>query len=132
MQLVAKPWCRCASRPPTSSAPPGEPRPPCSGSRGAACGASSGRGSSVSSEKSMVTRCLLADRPLSSSPAPRMTQAECLLSSFSLYARRHVRVKGEVRHVMTPARRCSGGYRTPAEDQHGEVGHHTAAVRLRT
>lgn len=30
-----------------------------------------------------------------------MTQAECLLSSFSLYTRRHVGVKGKVQQVMT-------------------------------
>lgn len=67
-------------------------------------------------EKSTVTRCFLADWPLSSSsssswPALRRTQAECLLSSFSLYTRRHVRVKGEVRQVMThPTLRCTHLY----------------------
>ena len=53
----------------------------------------------------MVTRCRLAAWQLSSSSsaALRRTQAECLLGSFSLYARWNVKVKGKEGHVMTHA-----------------------------
>ena len=85
----------------TSSEPLGELSTSCSGREGAACNVSSGKVGIVRREKSTVTRFFLADWQLSSSPALCMTQAECLLSSFSLYTRRHVRVKGKVQHVMT-------------------------------
>lgn len=89
-------------RPPPSPGPLGEPNTSCSGREGAACKVSSGKGGIVRREKSTVTRFFLADWQLSSSsPALRMTQAECLLSSFSLYTWRQVTVKGKVHHVMT-------------------------------
>lgn len=69
----------------------------CGGREGAAGNGSSGKGGIVRREKSTVTRFFLADWQLSSSsPALRMTKVECLRSSFSLYTRRHVGVKGEV------------------------------------
>lgn len=69
---------------------------------GAACKVSSGKVGIVRREKSTVTRFFLADWQLSSSsPALRMTQAECLLSSFSLYTWRQVTVKGKIQHIMT-------------------------------
>lgn len=110
---MAKPGADASPGPPTSSEPLGGLGASCSGRKGAAGKVSSGRGGIVRREKSTVTRCFLADWQLSSSSSPglRMMQAECLLSSFSLYTRRHVRVKGKVRQVMThPAPRCAHLY----------------------
>ena len=74
----------------------------CRENTGAACKVSSGKGGTVRREKSTVTRCLLADGQLSSSSALRMTQAECLRSSLSLYTRRHVGVKGNLKRHVVP------------------------------
>lgn len=121
---MAKPWCRCLPGPPTSSGPPGERSASCSGREGAACNVSSGRGGIVRREKSTVTRFLLADWQLSSSsPALRMTQAECLLSSFSLYTRRHVRAKGKVQQVMTHTHTAMLAHRTAVTDSHVNASH---------
>lgn len=112
--------------PRTSSELLGERSPSCSGREGAACSVSSGRGGIVRREKSTVTRFFLADWQLcSSAPALRMTQAECLLSSFSLYTRRHVRVKGKVQHIMTHAHTSvlPPLYTTAVKDNHGSDRH---------
>lgn len=85
VQLVAKLQHRCITWPTHFIRDTRELSTSRSGREGVACNVSSGKGGIVRREKSTVTRFFLADWQLSSSsPALRMTQAECLLSSFSL------------------------------------------------